>query len=93
MATDTLQLATFLLMITKRVRAGTRMNGHPDPRVALATFCAAYPDTPEAQMLTRIASAVVTGEGTFREADLYALSAESLAIASALIDAAIDGLS
>lgn len=62
-----------------------------DPATAAQAFIARNPDSAEAQLLTRFVEAVNVRSGTFREAEVYVLGNEGLAIAVALLETSLQG--
>jgi hypothetical protein len=79
-----LNTARFLIEVQRRA-------GRPaDVRDSLAVtkaFIAAYPTSPEAQVLRRLIRALVTGSGLFSREDVQSLSPKGAQLAAALVDA------
>ena len=82
----TCDLARFSLLVresAKRIRIPETTQRNP--RAAALALIAARTGTLEAQVLAKLADAVDQHGGAFNESDVYALGAEALGIAGALI--------
>ncbi len=85
-------LAHFALLIRQQARrTEIPLEVGQDPAVATQAFIARNPGTAEAQLLARLVDAVKARTGVFREAEVYALGNEGLAIAAALLEASLLG--
>ncbi len=76
--------ATFLLLIQRKAGGAADIR---DPLTAAKDFLATSGETAEGVALREVLRTLETGNGTFREADIWLFSRERLQLIAALIEA------
>lgn len=80
--------AAFLLALRRRSRTV-----HPcaDPLKAARRLLAVHGNTAEGEAFRRVLETIETGQGEFREADIWLFSNDTMPLVSALIEARLEG--
>jgi len=81
--------ATFLLLIQRKAGGAADIR---DPLTAAKDFLATSGETAEGMALREVLRTLETGNGTFREADIWLFSRDRLQLIAALIETRLSGL-
>lgn len=84
-----MKAAAFLLALKRRTRL---VSNARDPLAEARRFVDAHGQTAEGQAFHRVMETLATHHGEFAESEVWLFSAETIALAAALVEARIEGV-